>query len=286
MNSLMPQRTLQRFAVIGNPISHSRSPEIHAAFARALNINMTYERILAPLDDFAATVLAFRDASSVLAKGVNVTLPFKTNALAIASTASPRAIEAGAANTLRFDGDDIYADNTDGVGLVRDLVENLRTTIRDKRILLVGAGGAARGVVGALLDESPAMLVLTNRTRAKAEDIAARFSARHRIVVLSQADLTHSQFDIIINATSASIAGDLPPIPSTVFAAGSMAYDMMYGKGETPFMMFAAHAGAKTADGLGMLVEQAAEAFFIWHDARPQTAALIASMRQTVSAAP
>jgi shikimate dehydrogenase len=262
-----------RYAVIGNPVAHSKSPQIHGAFAAALAQDMTYERLLVPLDHFRPSVEAFRASG---AKGANVTVPFKMDAYNYATELTARAQRAGAVNTLGFDGTRVWGDNTDGAGLVRDIEANLGVSIRGARVLLVGAGGAARGVAGALVDARPAKLAIANRTVAKAEDIA---QAINGVEALTVASLVDYQFDIVINATSASLEGQLPAVPVKAFATGCLAYDMMYGKGATPFMQLAANAGARTADGLGMLVEQAAEAFYLWRGVRPATAPVMALLK-------
>lgn len=263
-----------RYAVFGNPIAHSKSPLIHAAFARQTGQDLCYEARLAPVDGFPEALLAFRDEGGA---GANVTVPFKEQAHALATRLTPRAQAAGAVNTLKFTAAEMLGDNTDGVGLVRDLVDNLGIDLAQRRILLMGAGGAARGVVLPLLEQGPACLFIVNRTADKASVLAARF-ARAELVGGGFEDLGARQFDVVINATAAGLAGDLPPLPNTVFAPGAWAYDLMYGK-ETPFLAFAQGAGARAADGLGMLVEQAAEAFFLWRGVRPATASVIAMLR-------
>ncbi|WP_296895065.1 shikimate dehydrogenase [Thiobacillus sp.] len=262
-----------RYAVFGHPIAHSKSPQIHTAFARQTGQDMTYEAILAPLDGFAESVAAFIAAGG---RGANVTVPFKEAAFKLASRLSPRAQRAGAVNTLVFDADGILGDNTDGAGLVADLTRNLHCTLAGKRILLLGAGGAARGVIEPLLDQQPAALVIANRTVSRAEELAELFGRGVRACGFDAAD---TPFDLVINATAASLAGDLPPLSPQVFTADTLAYDMMYGR-DTPFLDFARTHGARTADGLGMLVEQAAEAFCLWRGVRPDTAPVIASLRQ------
>jgi len=261
-----------RYAVFGHPIAHSKSPQIHTAFARQTGQDMTYEAILAPLDGFADSVAAFIAAGG---RGANVTVPFKEEAFRLASRLSPRAQRAGAVNTLNFDADGILGDNTDGAGLVADLTRNLHCTIVGKRVLLLGAGGAARGVIEPLLDQQPAALVIANRTVSRAEELAELFSRGVRACGFDAAD---TPFDLVINATAASLAGDLPPLSPRVFTPDTMAYDMMYGR-DTPFLDFARTHGARTADGLGMLVEQAAEAFHLWRGVRPDTAPVIAALR-------
>ncbi len=260
-----------RYAVFGNPIAHSKSPVIQARFARQTGQNLVYEAIEAPLAGFADAVLAFRAAGG---RGCNVTVPFKEQAYALATWRSPRAEAAGAANTLSFAGAEIRGDNTDGIGLVRDLSDNLGFELAGKRILLLGAGGAARGVGLPMMECKPAELFIANRTVGKACELAARFDCHGG----GYDALVARRFDLVINATAASLAGDLPPLPDDIFAPGALAYDMMYGR-ETPFLAFARRHGARCADGLGMLVEQAAEAFFVWRGVRPQTAPVIKLLR-------
>lgn len=264
-----------RYAVIGHPIAHSKSPDIHARFAAQTGQQLTYERLLAPLDGFAATVQSFVEQGG---KGANVTVPFKLEAHALATALTERAQAAGAVNTLKFDGLAILGDNTDGVGLVTDIARNAGVSIRRKRVLLLGAGGAARGVMLPLLNEQPAELVIANRTLSKATELAAQFAGQGDIRASDFASV-RDRFDIIINATSASLASDMPPIQSAVFGPGSLAYDMMYGKEPTVFMRFAAQHGAIARDGLGMLVEQAAESFYVWRGVRPDTAPVFAELR-------
>lgn len=269
-----------KYVVIGNPIHHSRSPDIHAAFARQTGQDISYARLLAPLDGFARTLLEFRDAGG---RGANVTVPFKEEAWRIAGSASRRAELAGAANTLRFDGQSIHADNTDGGGLVNDIRDNLGFTLRGKRILLMGSGGAARGVVPAIMTEQPAWLVIANRTSERASALAQRFFPLGIVDACGYSALQGLEFDCVINATSASLNGELPPLPAQLFAPDSLAYDMMYGPQPTPFMQFAGEQGAaRIEDGLGMLVEQAALAFELWRGLRPETASVLAELRKVI----
>ncbi len=261
-----------RYAVFGHPIAHSKSPLIHAAFARQTGQDMAYEAILAPLDGFAASVAHFVAAGG---RGANVTVPFKEAAFKMAQRLSPRAERAGAVNTLSFAADSILGDNTDGAGLVADLTRNLRRTLAGQRILLLGAGGAARGVIAPLLDQQPAALVIANRTPSRAQELAGLFG--HGVVACGF-DALDTPFDLVINATAASLAGELPPLSPQIVGADTLAYDMMYGR-DTPFLAFARAHGAATADGLGMLVEQAAEAFHLWRGVRPDTAPVIAGLR-------
>jgi shikimate dehydrogenase len=262
------------YAVFGNPIAHSKSPLIHAAFARQTGQDLTYAALLAPLDGFSAAVASFRAAGGL---GANVTVPFKEQAYALATRLTPRAQAAGAVNTLQFETDGVLGDNTDGAGLVRDLVANLGVSLAGKRILLMGAGGAARGVILPLLEQQPASVFIVNRTADKASALVQAFAAGSKLSGGGYAALMGS-FDVVINATAASLAGNLPPLPDDVFAADALAYDMMYGK-DTPFLAFARAHGARTADGLGMLVEQAAEAFLLWRGVRPDTAPVMQMLR-------
>ncbi|MBY0579701.1 MAG: shikimate dehydrogenase [Burkholderiales bacterium] len=260
------------YAVIGNPVAHSKSPQIHAEFAKQTKQDMAYGAILAPLEDFPATVEKLRREGY---RGANVTVPFKREAWRIASDLAARALDAESVNTLSFENEKILGDNTDGAGLVNDIVGNLRFDIRNTRILLMGAGGAARGVIMPLAEQRPGQIVIANRTMEKALQLAEKFS----ITAKTYSDLAGDRFDIVINATSSSLKGELPPLPSGIFADNALAYDMMYGK-QTPFMEFAREQGAsEIADGLGMLVEQAAESFFIWRGVRPETKAVIEKLK-------
>jgi shikimate dehydrogenase len=269
-----------RYAVVGNPVAHSKSPLIHAEFARQTGQDIEYGRLLAPLDGFRATVEAFRGAGG---SGLNITLPFKLEAFELAQRRSHRALDAAAVNTLKFESDGIFGDNTDGVGLVRDLESNLAFALAGSRVLLMGAGGAAQGVMGPLLAAHPAALVIGNRTVDKAQALAQRFRAGAPgmdIRASSYAELGGGEFDLVINATSASLSDTAPELPDGVFAAGCTAYDMVYGKGLTPFLDLAQQQGAsRLADGLGMLVEQAAESFLVWRGVRPLTAPVIAKLK-------
>lgn len=269
---------MDNYVVIGNPIAHSKSPAIHARFAQQTGQLMSYERLLAPLDDFAGSVKQFIAAGG---RGANVTVPFKLDAFQLASSLSPRAQAAGAVNTLTFERGHIYGDNTDGVGLVRDIVRNAGVTLTGKRVLLLGAGGAARGVVLPLLAEEPAQLVIANRSVARAVELVTAFAAAGQLAASSFADLS-GDFDIVINATSASLSSEVPALPTGLIGAHSFVYDMMYGAQPTVFMQMAAKQGAAVRDGLGMLVEQAAESFFIWRGVRPDTAPVYDWLRSQV----
>jgi shikimate dehydrogenase len=268
-----------RYAVIGNPVAHSKSPLIHAAFARETGQDLSYTAILAATDAFEREVRRFATEGG---HGLNVTLPFKHRAFAIAEERSERAMQALAVNTLAFHEQRLFGDNTDGVGLVRDLTINLRCALDHRRVLLMGAGGAAYGVCGPLLDERPARLVVANRTRDKAVALCEHFTKLHSHADVLSAqgyeDLSGLTFDIVINATSAGLADAMPPLPADIFASGALAYEMLYGR-STPFLEFASAQGARTADGLGMLVEQAAESFYVWRAVRPRTAPVIAMLR-------
>jgi shikimate dehydrogenase len=266
---------MDRYVVIGNPVAHSLSPEIHARFARATGDAITYERLFAPTGEFARVAGEFFGSGG---RGANVTLPFKTDACAFAARRTPRAEEAGAVNTLLLRGDVIEGDNTDGAGLVRDLVGNLRLVLAGKRILLLGAGGAARGVLAPLLALAPAVLVVANRTRERAQELARHFGHAGPVQGIGLDELDGS-FDLVVNATSSSTRGEALPLPSALFAPESTAYDMAYGPAAQPFLAMARAAGANVCDGLGMLVEQAAESFYLWRGKRPETAHVIAGLR-------
>lgn len=273
------------YAVVGNPVAHSLSPQIHAQFVRQAGQDLDYVKLLAPRDGFAATVSQFRDAGG---KGVNVTLPFKLEAWQFVHVQAGHALDAGAVNTIDFRNGTAIGYNTDGIGLTRDLEQNLGFPIADKRVLLMGAGGAAQGALLPLIEHAPALLVVANRTEAKAEQLVRIFCKRNGPMSTldwrSYSSLAGQTFDLVINATSASLAGELPPLPPGVFAPDALAYDMMYGRGPTPFMRFAhEHGAARVSDGLGMLVEQAAESFFIWRNVRPQTAGVIALLKDVNS---
>ena len=283
-----------RYAVIGHPVAHSRSPAIHAAFALQTGQSLVYERLLAPLDGFADTVEAFATGSPNPGRGCNVTVPFKFEAWQMAPRRTPRALLAGAANTLRFDAGDKnpgwLADNTDGVGLQRDIEQNAGRSLAGLRVLLVGAGGAAAGVLGPLLEARPAQLVLTNRTAAKAQALVsshAAWAGRHGAeLTAAPLDAPGEGFDIVINASASSLQGAASPVPASVLGADALAVDLMYGAAAAPFLAWARGHGAQARDGLGMLVEQAAEAFLLWRGVRPLTAPVLQALRAEVGAAP
>ena len=269
-----------RYAVIGNPIDFSKSPFIHMAFAEVTGQDIDYSKVLAPLGEFAATVDAFRAAGGL---GMNITAPFKLEAFDYATERSAAAELAGAANAMKFEDGCVLAENFDGVGLVRDVVHNLACPMKGRRVLLLGAGGAARGALLPFLAEQPALLVIANRTEAKAQalcDIARQHAqGETQVLALGLDRLSGQCFDVVFNATSASLRAELPPVPATVFAPGALAYELAYGKGLTPFLRLAQNAGIqRLADGVGMLAEQAAEAFAWWRGVRPDTRAVISQL--------
>ena len=265
------------YAVVGNPISHSKSPDIQNAFAEQTGEDLFYKTLLAPLDDFDGEVRRFIAHGG---SGLNVTVPFKENAYRLANELTARAQRAEAVNTLKKMPDGtLLADNTDGAGLVRDLMINHSVILEGKRILILGAGGAVRGVLHPLLEQQPAGIVIANRTESKAQTLANDFADLGRISACGFSDIEGS-FDLIINGTSASLAGEMPPIPVSVIHQNTTTYDMMYGSSMTVFNRWAEEHGAlRTIDGLGMLVEQAAEAFYVWRGVRPQTARVMQSLR-------
>ncbi|CEZ20146.1 Shikimate dehydrogenase [Candidatus Methylopumilus planktonicus] len=270
----------KHFAVIGNPIHHSLSPQIHSAFAKEVGLHIDYEAILSPLDEFKNTI---HQLIAQKVSGANVTLPFKKEAYELASQHSNHARIAEAVNTLEFKNDEIIGHNTDGIGLVRDLEQNLNVDLKSKKILLIGAGGAAEGVIYSMLEKKPSELILTNRTIEKSNVIQNKMDVHAKsfdvnLNVIEIAKCPHQYFDVIINATSAGLNNTELGIDHKVFHEGSLAYEMVYGK-ETFFIEQAQSQGSKTSDGLGMLVEQAAEAFFIWHLIKPQTKSVIESLK-------
>jgi len=262
------------YAVIGNPIGHSKSPLIHGMFAEATGQDLAYIAIEGSLGQFAAQVDKFRRDGG---RGLNVTVPFKLDACAYATDLSERARLAGAFNAMKFQGERPHAENFDGIGLTNDIQRNLGYPLAGRRILMLGAGGAARGVILPFLEEKPALLAIANRTPDKAHALAAKFSAYGNIVGMGYGDVAgFRDFDLVVNATSASLAGELPPVPESSFSRGCLSYELAYGKGLTPFLRFARSAGAgRLADGVGMLVEQAAEAFEWWRGIRPDTEPVI-----------
>ncbi len=271
---------MDRYVVIGNPVSHSLSPAIHARFAAQTGDRIEYSALLAPLDGFRATARHFFESGG---RGANVTLPFKVEAFALADGASARARAAGAANFLAWRDGRIHADNTDGAGLVADLRGNLGAGLRGARILLVGAGGAARGVLGPLLAEAPRGVVIANRTPERARELAARFAAHGSLEACALDAIPAGAFDVVLNATSTSTHGEALPIPASVFGPGTLAYDMAYGRAADAFLASARARSARTSDGLGMLVEQAAESWLLWRGLRPATAEVLAALRAGLS---
>jgi len=274
--AVTPELPMDRYAVIGNPIAHSLSPKIHARFAAQLSDPVEYSALLAPLDGFAGVARAFLDGGG---RGVNVTLPFKVEAFELADAASERARAAGAANFLARRDGRIEADNTDGAGLVADLVVNLGASLHGARILLVGAGGAARGAVMPILAEKPARLVIANRAAARSRELAARFAARGPVEACALDAIPGQGFDIVLNATSASTKGEPLVLPEAAWRGAPLAYDMAYGPAAEPFLSAARLRGARASDGLGMLVEQAAESWFLWRGRRPATGEVLAALR-------
>ena len=264
-----------KYAVVGHPISHSKSPLIHQAFALQTNQDLSYEAIEAPLDGFKSTIERLVNEGY---KGCNVTVPFKIEAFKLCKQLTGRAQAALAVNTLFFREGEILGDNTDGVGLLTDIEQNLACKLLFKRVLLLGAGGAAHGVIWQIFNAG-ATVTVANRTLEKAQQMVSEFAPYGTVIASTLEGLEGKSFDVVINATSSSLADELPPLPKGLFKPNSLAYDMMYGK-QTPFLKFAAEQGAKQcADGLGMLVEQAAEAFFKWREMKPDTAPIIAKLR-------
>ncbi len=268
------------YAVMGNPIGHSKSPAIHAQFAEQTKQAINYTAIHVDLGGFEQAVGNFVATGG---KGLNITVPFKQEAWALADERSERAECAGAVNTLIFKDKKIIGDNTDGMGLVQDLTKNKKLELKNTRILLMGAGGAARGVLLPLLKQQPAQLTIVNRTAEKAKDLAELFADKGTTTGCGYDGLGGQSYDLIINATAASLQGELPPLPDGIIAEGGACYDMMYGAKPTTFMRWSEQQGASNIfDGLGMLVEQAAESFYLWRGVRPQSAEVIKLLRQDI----
>ena len=273
-----------RYAVLGNPVAHSRSPFIHAAFAAATGQRLHYERVLAPMDGFAASLRAFADAGG---KGCNVTVPFKFELPALCRERSAGVELAGAANTVRFDVAGWACDNTDGVGLVADIERKAGVALAGQRVLLIGAGGAAAGVLGPLLEARPAEVVVVNRTADKASLLCQRHAALARDQGAQlrggglglAGDAAGAGFDVVLNASASSLAGAEVPVPDSVVRPGSLAVDLMYGPAAESFLQWASAQGAVARDGLGMLIEQAAAAFAWWRGVQPETAPVLAALR-------
>ena len=278
-------RPADHYAVLGNPVAHSRSPFIHALFAQQTGEALAYVRVLCPLGGFAATVNAFADAGG---RGCNVTVPFKFEAPALAAHCTERARLAGAANVLRLDAGGWWADNSDGVGLVRDIEDGAGVALANQRVLLIGAGGGSAGVLGPLLAARPAAVVVANRTLAKAQALVGRHAAgavAHGVTLTARLlDDAGEHFDIVLNASASSLAGAAVPVHPRVLSPGALALDLMYGPPAAGFMDWARAAGAVPRDGLGMLVEQAAEAFHFWRGVRPLTAPVLAAVRADMAA--
>jgi len=262
-----------KYAVFGQPIAHSKSPQIHEAFAAQRSQALKYERIAPNEDEFESAVEAFFAEGG---QGANVTLPFKERAYAMCKVRTERAEQAQAVNTLWMENGQLHGDNTDGAGLLADMIRNLNWKLINKRILVVGAGGAVRGILGCLLTAGAQEVVITNRTFERAEELAQQFNIR---AVALDALAEETPFNIIINGTSASLAGESLALPLGILADSAYCYDMMYGEEPTPFMQWAQAQGAEVSDGLGMLVQQAAESFYRWHGWRPATVALLKDMR-------
>jgi shikimate dehydrogenase len=279
--------TADRYVVLGNPVAHSRSPFIHQRFAQQTGQPMVYERLLCPMDGFAAAVRQFAQAGG---RGCNVTLPFKFEVPALATRCTPRAELAGAANVLRLDAGNWLADNTDGVGLVQDIQQGAGLALRSQTVLLVGAGGAAAGVLGPILEQGPARVVVANRTVDKARALVAQhagWAADHgaALAACSLAEAAQAgPFAVVINASASSLQGLASPVAPGVLGKGSLAVDLMYGSAAQPWLNWAEAHGAHARDGLGMLVEQAAEAFLLWRGVRPETAPVLQALRQELAA--
>jgi shikimate dehydrogenase len=270
---------VDKYGVVGNPIAHSRSPEIHERFARQTRQKISYERIEAPLDGFEEKALALRDAGY---RGLNVTVPFKLDAAKLSDDLMPRARLAGAVNTLKFDGDTIIGDNTDGIGFVRDVRERLKFDFSGCSVLVLGAGGAVRGVIGSLLDASPRWIAVANRTHQRAEELAEEFG----VEAIHLDEIPAEHFDLIVNGTTTGLKHEAPPIDPETFNDCTLAYDLVYAADPTPFMELARSGGAKTVcDGLGMLIEQAAESFLLWRGVRPDTGSVYRELRELLSQA-
>jgi len=275
-------KKIDDYAVMGNPISHSKSPSIHILFAKQTQQSISYTAIHVDIEGFKQAVGNFAASGG---KGLNITVPFKQEAWALVTERSERAERAGAVNTIKIEDDKLFGDNTDGVGLVNDLTINHDIELKGKNILLMGAGGAARGVLIPLLKQNPALLFIANRTPDKAKDLADDFSDAGNVKGGGYDAITDLRFDVVVNATAASLQGDLPPLPDTLLNDNASCYDMMYSANPTTFMQWAtSHNAVKVLDGLGMLVEQAAESFFIWRGVKPETKPVIVKLRNELQA--
>ena len=280
----MSQSKLDHYGVMGNPIGHSKSPMIHTLFAEQTEQALSYEAILVELQGFDAAVEQFRREGG---RGLNVTVPFKLDAWNLVDQRSPSAELAGAVNTIVLHKDgSLFGDNTDGIGLVRDISDNLGVALTAKKILILGAGGAVRGVLKPILEQQPDSVVIANRTPARAQELAEAFAEYGTVSGCGFDELADSSFDIVINGTSASLKGEVPPLPDSLLNPGALCYDMMYAAAPTAFMVWAdGHNSAHISDGLGMLVEQAAESFLIWRGVKPETAPVIRAVRESLGAA-
>ncbi len=268
---------VDQYAVVGNPIAHSKSPEIHLRFAAQVKQKVGYERIEAPIDGFEEKALSLRDAGY---RGLNVTVPFKLDAAKLANELTPRARLAGAVNTLKFDGDTILGDNTDGIGFVHDVTERLEFGFGGCAVLVLGAGGAVRGLLGSLLDASPRWLAVANRSHQRAEELAEEFG----VEAIHFDEIPAEHFDLIINGTTTGLHNEAPAIDPETFNDCQLAYDLVYAADPTPFMRLAKASGAKqVTDGLGMLIEQAAESFLLWRGVRPETLSVYRELRALLS---
>lgn len=275
--SSAPAAVLARYGVVGNPVAHSKSPEIHQMFARQTHAALTYERLEAPLDGFEDFALGLRDAGYL---GLNVTIPFKIDAAKMADDLTPRARLASAVNTLKFDGDDILGDNTDGIGFVRDITGRLKFNVEGSAILILGAGGGVRGLIGSLLDAKPKWIAVANRTHGRAQELADEFG----VEAIHFDEVPAEHFDLVINGSASSLSQEAPPIDPETFDDCALAYDLVYARQPTPFMELAKRGGARVVDdGLGMLIEQAAESFFVWRGVRPDTGPVYKELRRLLA---
>ena len=279
-SELIHNHSIVNYAVLGNPIQHSKSPQIHTLFSEQTGIALEYQAIEVPINEFASYVKLF---SSQGGKGLNITVPFKEDAYSLCTTLTDRAELSGSVNTLRFDNDmNIYGDTTDGQGLLNDLVTNHNIRLEDKSILILGAGGTVKSILERLLEQKTKEIVIVNRTISRAEDLEKKFSKKNCVRAYSYNDLPNHSFDIIINGTSLSLSAEVPPIPKTNINENTFCYDLMYSDKETAFTKWAIENGAlKATDGLGMLVEQAAESFMFWHGTKPDTMPIIKALRDS-----
>lgn len=276
--SVQGTAAMARYAVVGNPIKHSRSPDIHAMFARQTGQVLTYEKLEAPIDGFEEFALALRDAGYL---GLNVTIPFKIDAAKLADDLTARARLAGAVNTLKFDGEHIIGDNTDGIGFVRDISGRLKFRVEESSILILGAGGGVRGLIGSLLEEKPRWIAVANRTHGRAQELADEFG----VEAIHFDEIPAEHFDLIINGTASSLNHQAPAVDAEAFDDCTLAYDLVYDVRPTPFMELARRGGARhVADGLGMLIEQAAESFSVWRGVLPETAPVYKELRRQLDA--